>query len=107
MKLSPNFSLAEFTASATAQSQGIANHPNVRQIAAMQLLCAEVLEPLRAQFGKPVRITSGYRSVKLCSLSAPPRLASTLPAKPRISKSRASTMSPWRASSATSCRSIS
>ena len=48
MQLSPNFSLAEFTASATATAQGIANTPGARQIAAMQLLCAKVLEPLRA-----------------------------------------------------------
>lgn len=66
MQLSPNFSLAEFTASATAKAQGIANTPGARQIAAMQLLCAKVLEPLRAHFGKPVRITSGFRSIKLC-----------------------------------------
>ena len=66
MQLSPNFSLAEFTASATAKAQGIANTPGTRQIAAMQLLCAKVLEPLRSHFGKPVRITSGFRSIKLC-----------------------------------------
>lgn len=66
MQLSPNFSLAEFTASATAQAQAIANIPGARQIAAMELLCAKVLEPLRAHFGKPVRITSGFRSIKLC-----------------------------------------
>ncbi|MFC4593738.1 D-Ala-D-Ala carboxypeptidase family metallohydrolase [Sphingobium tyrosinilyticum] len=66
MQLSPNFSLAEFAASATAKAQGIANTPGLRQIAAMQLLCAKVLEPLRAHFGRPIRITSGFRSVKLC-----------------------------------------
>lgn len=66
MQLSPRFSLAEFTASATAKAQKIDNTPNTKQIAAMQLLCAKVLEPLRAHFGKPVRITSGYRSPALC-----------------------------------------
>lgn len=66
MQLSPNFSLAEFTASATAKAQGIDNTPGARQIAAMQLLCTHVLEPLRAHFGKPIRITSGFRSIKLC-----------------------------------------
>jgi hypothetical protein len=65
MQLSPNFSLAEFTASATAKAQGIANVPGPRQIAAMQLLCVNVLEPLRAHFRKPVRITSGFRSLAL------------------------------------------
>lgn len=66
MQLSPHFSLAEFTASATASSHRIANTPDAAQIAAMKLLCAKVLEPLRAHFGKPVRITSGFRSPRLC-----------------------------------------
>lgn len=66
MQLSPNFSLAEFTASATAVAQRIDNTPSAAQIAAMKLLCTRVLEPLRAHFGKPVRITSGFRSPELC-----------------------------------------
>ena len=66
MQLSPNFSLDEFTASATAERERIANAPNAGQIAAMKLLCTKVLEPLRAHFGQPVRITSGFRSPKLC-----------------------------------------
>lgn len=65
-KLSPHFSLAEFTKSDTAQRQNIANVPSTVQIAAMSLLCHRVLEPVRAHFGKPVRITSGFRSPKLC-----------------------------------------
>jgi len=66
MQLSPNFSLAEFTASATANAARIDNNPNAAQIAAMKLLCGKVLEPLRAHFGKPIRVTSGFRSPKLC-----------------------------------------
>lgn len=66
MKLSPHFSLAEFTASATATARGIDNRPNVAQINAMRLLCTKVLEPLRAHFGRPIRITSGFRSPRLC-----------------------------------------
>lgn len=66
MQLSPNFSLAEFLASETATAQRIDNTPNAVQIAAMKLLCAKVLEPLRAHFGKPIRVTSGFRSPKLC-----------------------------------------
>lgn len=66
MKLSPNFSLAEFTASATAAARRIDNTPTAVQIAAMKLLCAKVLEPLRAHFGRPVRITSGFRTPALC-----------------------------------------
>lgn len=62
-KLSPYFTLAGFTKSDTAQRQAIINVPST---AAMSLLCHRVLEPLRAHFGKPVRITSGFRSPKLC-----------------------------------------
>src|SRR3546814_14541134 len=57
MQLSEHFSLAEFTASDTARARHIANEPNARQIESMKALCANVLEPLRSHFGKPVRIT--------------------------------------------------
>lgn len=66
MKLSPHFSLAEFTASATAKARGIDNRPNGLHIDSMRLLCTKALEPLRAHFGRPIRITSGYRSPELC-----------------------------------------
>lgn len=66
IKLSPNFSLAEFTQSATALARCIDNTPNAAQIAAMKLLCAKVLEPVRDHFGRPVRITSGFRTPQLC-----------------------------------------
>lgn len=65
MQLSPHFTLDEFTRSATAQRLGIANQPNRAQIAAMVALCENVLEPVRSHFGKPVRITSGFRSPAL------------------------------------------
>lgn len=65
MKLSPHFSLSEFTYSNTAREQGIANTPNATQIANMRALCENILEPLRAHYGKPIRITSGFRSPKL------------------------------------------
>lgn len=66
MQLSPNFSLAEFVASATASAQRIDNTPSDAHIVAMKTLCAKVLEPLRAHFGKPIHLTSGFRSPKLC-----------------------------------------
>src|SRR3546814_8340667 len=66
MQLSPHFSLAEFTFSDTANAEHIANTPNARHIGAMKVLCAKVLEPLRAHFGQPVRITSGFRTPRLC-----------------------------------------
>lgn len=66
MNLSPHFTLAEFIHSNTAAKSGIANNPMQRQIRAMVALCENVLEPVRAQFGRPVRITSGFRSPALC-----------------------------------------
>src|SRR3546814_14065376 len=66
MQLSEHFSLAEVTASDTARARHIANEPNARQIESMKALCANVLEPLRSHFGKPVRITSGFRTPELC-----------------------------------------
>lgn len=65
-KLSPHFTLPEFTRSDTATRRGIRNVPDTAHINAMRLLCAKVLEPVRAHFGKPVRITSGFRSPALC-----------------------------------------
>lgn len=61
-QLSPHFTLAEFTRSQTAARRGISNEPTAAHLAAMKKLCEKVLEPVRAHFGKPVRITSGYRS---------------------------------------------
>lgn len=66
MRLSEHFTLAEFTRSATATKYGIDNTPNYRQVLALRTLCQEVLEPVRAHFGKPVRITSGFRTPALC-----------------------------------------
>lgn len=65
MKLSPHFHLSEFTASQTATRLMIDNIPGPDEIAAMKLLCKKVLEPVRENYGKPVMISSGYRSEEL------------------------------------------
>lgn len=65
MMLSPHFSLAEMTASATAAQFHIDNSPPAEVIERMRQLCAQVLEPVRARFGKPVQVNSGYRSPAL------------------------------------------
>lgn len=66
MKLSPNFSLREFTRSRTARRLHINNTPGPEEIEAMKLVCEKILEPVRLYFGnQPVRVTSGYRSPKL------------------------------------------
>lgn len=63
--LSKHFTMAEFTRSQTAIRRGINNRPTPAHLEAMKLLCERVLEPVREHFGKPVRITSGYRSAAL------------------------------------------
>ena len=65
MKLSEHFSLAEFTRSATAISHGWKNDPSPAEIEWMRYLCVSVLEPLRAELGRPITITSGFRCPKL------------------------------------------
>lgn len=60
-KLGEHFTLAEFTRSTAAADAGIANTPTEEHIAAMRLLVAHVLDPLRKRLG-PIKVTSGYRS---------------------------------------------
>ena len=65
IQLSEHFTLSEFTKSITADRLGIENKPDYRQRLALQHLCREVLEPLRQHYGKPIRITSGFRCEEL------------------------------------------
>ena len=58
MQLSANFSVSEFEKTST----GLPNKVPDALIPKLQDLCEHVLEPVRAHFGKPVRINSGYRS---------------------------------------------
>ena len=61
MKLSENFSLAEMTTT----SEPFPNAPGPVQTANLAALCENVLEPIRAHFGKPVHVNSAYRSAKV------------------------------------------
>lgn len=65
MNLSEHFTLEEATKSQTAIRLGIDNTPTASEIDRMKLVCREVLEPLRAHFGKPVVINSFYRCPRL------------------------------------------
>ena len=66
MKLSGHFSLAELTKSQTATRKGIDNKPTLDHIENLTELCTQVLEPTRRNFGKPMVISSGYRSEESC-----------------------------------------
>lgn len=60
-----SFRYKEFVRSQTALRKGIINKPNEEQWKCIELLAKEVLQPIRNEFGR-IRITSGFRSVKLC-----------------------------------------
>ena len=49
------------TRSETATKKGIDNTPNETERACLVRLCREVLEPVRVKYGKPIRVTSGFR----------------------------------------------
>lgn len=64
MKLSEHFTLEELTASDTAARLGINNTPPVYVIENLKRLCT-LLEDVRHAVGKPIRISSGYRCLKV------------------------------------------
>lgn len=59
------FSIKELTHSPTAQRLNIDNTPPPQVIENLIHLVRSILDPLRAHLGKPIRITSGYRSYTL------------------------------------------
>jgi hypothetical protein len=65
MLLSDNLSLAEATSSATALRKGIANKPTVTHLINLKEVANNIFQPCREHFGKPLRVTSGYRSEAL------------------------------------------
>jgi zinc D-Ala-D-Ala carboxypeptidase len=66
MKLSEHFTLEEFLVSETASRHGIDNKPDDKVVENLKLM-AVVMEEVRDLIGRPVVITSGYRSVRLNS----------------------------------------
>jgi len=61
MNLSPHFTLEEMLHSETAAKKGIENRINAAEVDNLVRLCQKVLEPLRAHFGAPIKINSGFR----------------------------------------------
>ena len=59
MKLTEHFSLEELTRT----SRNAVNVPGIKEKEALKLLAEKVLQPAREILGRPIRITSGYRSV--------------------------------------------
>jgi len=65
MQLSKYFTLGELTPSATAKRLGIKNNPTPAHLECLKLLATNVLDKVREHFGKPIWISSGYRSKAL------------------------------------------
>ena len=59
------FSISELTHSDTAVSLGIDNTPTAAAVPLMVELIDRVLDPIREQWGLPIRVTSGYRCPEL------------------------------------------
>lgn len=59
------FTMDELTHSATAIRKGIDNTPDSKVKANLTALVANILDPLREAYGKPIVASSGYRCAKL------------------------------------------
>ncbi len=59
------FTMNELTASATAKRKGIDNTPDATVKANLTALVANILDPLREAWGKPIVVSSGYRCPRL------------------------------------------
>lgn len=62
MQIGRHFQLNEFTGSQAAARHGVSNIPDAAVLDSLRALCANVLDPLREQLGRPIVITSGYRA---------------------------------------------
>ena len=59
------FTMGEMMRSQTADARGINNKCTIEQANNIKKLIENVLDPLREAYGKPIRVTSGFRSAEL------------------------------------------
>ncbi|WP_300828722.1 D-Ala-D-Ala carboxypeptidase family metallohydrolase [uncultured Rikenella sp.] len=59
------FTIEELCASDTARRRGIDNTPDAAKRQKLQTLIEQLLDPIRAAWGAPIVVNSGYRSPKL------------------------------------------
>lgn len=59
------FTLAELIRSAEAKKLGIDNTPTFEVVEHLRELTEKVLEPMRAAYGMPIKVSSGYRCLEL------------------------------------------
>ena len=55
------FELNEFIVSREAKRRGLDNTPSFEVVAHLDELVEQILDPLRAAYGMPISVTSGYR----------------------------------------------
>lgn len=67
MMLSAHLSVAEYIKSDTAKRKGIDNSMTPEHTENAKVLAEKVFEPIRLHFGKPIYLSSGYRSKALNS----------------------------------------
>lgn len=65
MIITKNLTLEELIHSDTAKAKGIDNSPTNEHLKYLIEIANNVFQPLRDGIGKPIRISSGYRSEKL------------------------------------------
>ena len=65
MNLSAHLTAAEYIKSDTAKRKGIDNSMTAEHTDNAKVLAAKVFEPIRLHFGKPIYLSSGYRSKAL------------------------------------------
>lgn len=63
--ISKHISYKEATISPTAVRLGIDNTPEEHQLKRMKLVAEKCFEPIRAHYGKPINVTSFFRSLEL------------------------------------------
>jgi uncharacterized protein YcbK (DUF882 family) len=61
MKISDNFTLEEFIQSPTAKANNIDNTPSEQVKNNIIKLVNNILQPIRNEWGKPIKVNSGYR----------------------------------------------
>ena len=59
------FTLAELIKSDTAKKRGIDNTPDFEVVEHLSELVEKVLDPMRAAYGMPIKVSSGYRCPEL------------------------------------------
>lgn len=67
VELGKHFTLAEMTASQVASRLGYDNTPSVEATTCLRGLVQHILDPLREKLGKPIIVSSGFRSARVNS----------------------------------------